>query len=986
MPLSPRRLTEVVLELVSRPGHEKVRALMYEILVYGLGASSTDIQFERPLPEVRGRLDALLGQTVFEFKRDLRRERRTAEEELGRYLPEREHETGERFIGIATDGADFLAYEIENGKLIALPGYKVSLDNPSGLLLWLDSAVSLQPDLIPEPTVVRVELGRESLAYRRALATLAELWNDVKDRPEVQLKRQLWANFLAIVYGSRIDADALFLQHTYLTAAAKTMAMRVLAIPLPEPQDLLSGRAFHQAGISGAVESDFFDWVLQAGGGADLIARISRQVARFRLEDVGHDVLKGLYESLIDPDQRHDLGEYFTPDWLAAKICAWAVDSPLEQRVLDPACGSGSFLFHAVRRFFAAADEARLSAAEALRKCLEQVIGIDVHPVAVLVARVSYLLAIGEERLRTRPDAIALPVYLGDSLQWNTRQMFAQLDVVISVPDGPDLHFPEALASDPARFDDTIKTMLDMSDHNASDEAFRAWLTREIACSRTDVGILVTTYSHIRVLRQSGRNHIWGYVARNLSRPLWLSSVAQRADVIVGNPPWLSFRSMAPDSQRTFRDECHKRGLWSGGRVAAHHDLSAYFFARCAELYLKPHGEIAFVMPYGALNRGQFSGFRKGRFGGVEVRFVEAWAFDETVQPLFPMPSAVLFAERRAAGNLPDLIMLYTGRLQRRDASASEAKAALRHRPAPWTGKAQFTGRSAYNRCFRQGATMVPRRLCMVGRVETGRLGGNPLLPLVESRPGKLEKHPWHNLPPLRHAVEARFLRPLYLGESVAPYRVLGAALAVVPWDDAEAQMLDAASAQETGYPGLARWLEAAERLWADHGRGGELSLQQRWNYHEALRRQLPPAPVRVVYAKSGQLLSAAIVEDRRAVIDHKLYWAAFRRYSEALYVTGLLNSETIRGRISALQSRGRWGARDFDKLIFELPIPRFDSTMPSHLSLMRAALEAERIAGDVLLPPDIYFVRARQLIREVLRQSGITGEIDALVAEVVPI
>jgi hypothetical protein len=52
----------------------------------------------------------------------------------------------------------------------------------------------------------------------------------------------------------------------------------------------------------------------------------------------------------------------------------------------------------------------------------------------------------------------------------------------------------------------------------------------------------------------------------------------------------------------------------------------------------------------------------------------------------------------------------------------------------------------------------------------------------------------------------------------------------------------------------------------------------------------------------------------------------------------------------------------------------------------MRAALEAERIAGDVLLPPDIYFVRARQLIREVLRQSGITGEIDALVAEVVPI
>jgi hypothetical protein len=71
------RLQEIIAELSSRPGHEKVRALIYELLVYGLGASSRDVDFERPVPEVRGRIDALLGQTVFEFKRDLRRERAT---------------------------------------------------------------------------------------------------------------------------------------------------------------------------------------------------------------------------------------------------------------------------------------------------------------------------------------------------------------------------------------------------------------------------------------------------------------------------------------------------------------------------------------------------------------------------------------------------------------------------------------------------------------------------------------------------------------------------------------------------------------------------------------------------------------------------------------------------------------------------------------------------------------------------------------------
>ena len=80
-----------------------------------------------------------------------------------------------------------------------------------------------------------------------------------------------------MVYGSHIEADELFLQHTYLTIVAKTMATRVLAVPLPDPADLLSGRPFREAGIAGAVESDFFDWVLHAKrrrrpGGPDLPA------------------------------------------------------------------------------------------------------------------------------------------------------------------------------------------------------------------------------------------------------------------------------------------------------------------------------------------------------------------------------------------------------------------------------------------------------------------------------------------------------------------------------------------------------------------------------------------------------------------------------------------------------------------------------------------------------------------------------------------
>ena len=75
-------------------------------------------------------------------------------------------------------------------------------------------------------------------------------------------------------------------------------------------------------------------------------------------------------------------------------MVAEAVDRPLEQRVMDPACGSGTFLFHAVRAVLDAADAAGLAKAEAVRRAAANIAGIDIHPVAVIIARVTYLLAL----------------------------------------------------------------------------------------------------------------------------------------------------------------------------------------------------------------------------------------------------------------------------------------------------------------------------------------------------------------------------------------------------------------------------------------------------------------------------------------------------------------------------------------------------------------------------------------------------------------
>jgi hypothetical protein len=56
--------------------------------------------------------------------------------------------------------------------------------------------------LAPDPEIVRAALGKDSTAWQVARVELAKLWEEVRERPDVQLRRDLWADLLRIVYGS----------------------------------------------------------------------------------------------------------------------------------------------------------------------------------------------------------------------------------------------------------------------------------------------------------------------------------------------------------------------------------------------------------------------------------------------------------------------------------------------------------------------------------------------------------------------------------------------------------------------------------------------------------------------------------------------------------------------------------------------------------------------------------------------------------------
>ncbi|HEX4077498.1 MAG TPA: N-6 DNA methylase [Rhizomicrobium sp.] len=1000
---------DILRHLARRPGHDEVKADFQQLLIQEFGIARGDLEFERRVPEVRGRLDALIGRTVFEAKRDLDREWSDIERRMPEYLADREREEREHFVGVASDGLKWVIFELEAGTLTVVKRITLDPEKPETFLAWLDGALALKSSLPPDPLTVRAELGHDSVAYHRANLRLRALWDRLKNHPDSALKRQLWAELLKLVYGKEVESDDLWFQHTFLVIVSKCIALAVMRMTEDDPKRLLSGDAFASAGINGAVESDFFDWIVADADGEELVRRIMNHVRRFRLAEVESDVLKILYESLIDRAERHGLGEYYTPDWLAAKIVRHAVDRPIEQRVLDPACGSGTFLFHTIRNFLKEAAEGDMDPARRAVEACEHVAGVDIHPVAVIIARVTFLLALAPA-LAARRGSLSIPVYLGDSMQLSISQILAGKELTIRVPPPnagdsktgeknssgrEQLDFPETFCRDPALFDKAIERMRSGSLEGLSraqieaalnlitEQHYRADVTDEQQLAIRDLG---KTYVIFDRLRRQHRDTIWAYVARNLSRPLFYSAAGGWAHVVVGNPPWLAFRYMSADLQQRFKELAKGERVYVGGKLATQNDLSALFTARAAHLYLRSGGRIAFVLPMAALTRGQFERLRTGSFSSARIAWDEAWTMDDSVQPLLPVPSCVVFGRRRATSQpLPDTVRAYTmpGKpMPYRDAPEEIADKVLKViEGAPALSVGTFEGGSAYRKSFRQGATFVPRMLCLVERKQTGRLGANPSAPLVASRRNSQEKQPWKDLPGIQNPVEAEFLRPVLLGESIVPYRVLKPLEVVTPVST-KGEVLDAEAAANRGFDGLRGWMRKTEAVWKATAESGAMTLIGRWNYHNELGAQFPIARLRVVYPKSGSQPASCLVRDRRTVIDETLYWAPATDEGEGRYLAAILNSEAARARGEQYQSRGQWGARDFAKVVFNLPIPRFDAGNKLHRDLAEAAAEAEKIALKVELPEAAKFQRARGLVRVALTDAGIAQRINTLVAK----
>ena len=100
-------------------------------------------------------------------------------------------------------------------------------------------------------------------------------------------------------------------------------------------------------------------------------ARLVQRIEEFDFSKLDFDVIGQMYERLISPGERRRFGQFYTSPDVVDLINAFCIRRP-DARVLDPACGGGTFLVRAYARKRASGPRPPEARRSPTRSCLKR--------------------------------------------------------------------------------------------------------------------------------------------------------------------------------------------------------------------------------------------------------------------------------------------------------------------------------------------------------------------------------------------------------------------------------------------------------------------------------------------------------------------------------------------------------------------------------------------------------------------------------------
>jgi len=856
----------------------------------------------------------------------------------------------------------------KNGRPLVHPKLLQSLVGPDSIY-----GTGLIPELYK--SICRAEAATEASKTKMLFAEWRRLFSQVVGFQPASMKKLLARQEISHEQPYQDNPAAyLFALNTYIAIIAKIVA----ACALPHPsQDILdssvsvadrlhvieSGELFERAGILNMLSGDFFSWYLDDTDFKEYKPHLDAMIGRLngvdfaitkKHADTTRDLFKGIYEQFIPREVRHSLGEFYTPDWLAEHgmdLLGWNTEDAL----IDPTCGSGTFLLEAIKR------RRRMHGKGANAKnLLNGLNGIDLNPLAVLAAKGSIAVFLAPFLSPSNP--IRLPVYLADVINPASVDSSFNYSHTIQTEIGPKTFcVPKRIIEhvDFFRLFSKIRVLID-ADLAAERiiDAIAADLLR-MDLDALEVDAFKKTIESLASLHEQGWNGIWCSILADR----FAAAAIPPAMYVCGNPPWVKWSNLPSEYAKSIQEQCKQLGVfstdkWVGGIES---DISTVVTYQAIRNYLAPSGRIGFFLPGSVFTTESSAGFRKFSIDGLACKVILVEDFKE-IKPFDGVSNhpTFLMLQRDASTEFPvpyrDWKPANTGLTRlRRFANAAEFRSKSMHTDylaAPVPGgdgnRPWLVGlrdeQAIFAKVFASTQAMYRARK----GVTTDRNGifwvhtkGYALETTVICNAADIGKT--KGIPKVTAPIESAHLFPLLRGRGVAPFKAI---------PDPELRILIPQQGMH-GDPDLAISSPLAYRFLNNFRTQLELrSSLKRYQKNQAFYSlwnigAYTFSPYKVLWREMGNSFAAAYIGraelehlgEKVVIPDHKLYFIPVDSEAEAAYLTGFLNAPTVSRAVAAYAAQLSLGA----SVAEYLNIPLFDA---SNAAISRISKIAQQISS----------------------------------------
>ena len=373
--------------------------------------------------------------------------------------------------------------------------------------------------------------------------------------------------------------------------------------------------------LSSVFEDDPFLWLCDVADADPTFANkfdahldnLARILDELDLVGVSYDFLRRFYQHFFDPPIRRALGEFYTDESIVNEVLeAAGFDGTIDGVLVDITCGSGTFLVVAIRKLIERERQRERPVPDAalLRFITDRVVGVDLHPFAVAMARVNYLLALGDLLSHETLQAIGrlhIPVYWADSLARlvvnQQNRLGEDLTETVKIPALGEFTLPHHHKVDWEHLFDALKEALPqrgIADPERVWERLKQRLGEDIALQfETTLRRLAEQWAE---RHNQNRDSRWLPLLRNM---LAVERLRGLCSLVVGNPPWVRIHNLEPSLRdRVYNDYsfCRTAGWQRGSELAGittgfarQIDYAVAFIERGLEL-LKAGGVLALVV------------------------------------------------------------------------------------------------------------------------------------------------------------------------------------------------------------------------------------------------------------------------------------------------------------------------------------------------------------------------------------------------------